>query len=151
MTGKPRDPVPSASVDFEAAACKRTARPAKKKTPPPFSLRLSPEERARLEAAAAGEPLGAFIRRKVFEEDPSLRARRRRAPVKDHAALAQTLGMLGHMRIANNLNQLARAANIGALPLTREVEEDLSRACAAVLAMKAELMRALGYPAELEE
>jgi hypothetical protein len=38
------------------------------------------------------------------------------------------------------------AANIGTLPLTPELEEELAKACAAVLAIKAELMRSLGYP-----
>ena len=48
-------------------------------------------------------------------------------------------------------NQLAKAANIGKLPLTPEVEEELIRTCAAVLAIRAELMRALGYTAEERE
>lgn len=93
-------------------------------------------------------PLGAYIRAKLLGGDLTPRRTRGAAPVKDHAALAQLLGMLGNMRLASNLNQLARSANIGTLPLTPDVEEDLARACAAVIAMKAELMRALGYPAE---
>ena len=58
--------------------------------------------------------------------------------------------MIGNMRLASNLNQLAKSANIGTLPLTPEVEEDLMTACSAVIAMRAELMRALGYSQEDE-
>ena len=42
---------------------------AKGKTPPPFSLRLSFEERAKLEEAANGLPLGAYVKAKLFESD----------------------------------------------------------------------------------
>jgi hypothetical protein len=131
---------------FAVAAGKR--RRQRRPLPPPFSLRLNAAERARLERDAAGQPLGSYIKGKLFEGDPAPPRRRVRAPVKDHAALAQVLGMLGALRIASNLNQLAKAANIGALPVSDEVEEELGRACAAVLAIKAELMRALGYPEE---
>lgn len=129
-------------------AATRVSKACRAKSPPPFSLRLSTEERARLEAAAAGVPLGAYIRGKLFDGDNAPPRRRVRAPVKDHAALAQVLGMLGAMRISSNLNQLARAANMGALPVSEDVEEELGKACAAVLAIKAELMRALGYQDE---
>lgn len=125
-----------------AVATSRKRRP----VPPPFSLRLNANERARLERDAAGLPLGTYIKSKVFEDEAQPARRRSAAPVKDHAALAQVLGMLGAMRLANNLNQLAKAANIGTLPLTPEVEEDLIKACAAIFAIRAELMRALGYP-----
>ncbi|TRW96340.1 hypothetical protein FNJ84_13435 [Paracoccus sp. M683] len=131
---------------FAPAARKRVRRTVK--TPPPFSLRLSTEERDKLEAAAAGMPLGSYIKTKLFGGDLSARRTRGSAPVKDHAALAQVLGMLGNMRLASNLNQLARSANIGTLPLAPEVEEELALACAAVIAMRAELLRALGYEAE---
>lgn len=120
----------------------------RKKTPPPFSLRLSKDERAKLEEAAAGMPLGPFIKAKLFDGDLSPRRIRGQAPVKDHAALARALGLLGNLRLANNLNQLAKAANKGALPLSPEVEEELMATCAAVLAIRMELMKALGYESE---
>lgn len=126
------------------------ARPSKrgrKKTPPPFSLRLSKEERAKLETAASGMPLGPFIKAKLFDGDLTPRRTRGQAPVKDHAALARALGLLGNLRLANNLNQLAKAVNMGALPLSPEVEDELMATCAAVLAIRMELMKALGYDA----
>jgi hypothetical protein len=54
------------------------------------------------------------------------------------------LASLGQSRIANNLNQLAKAVNIGALPVTPETESEIVEACAAVSAMRRDLMRALG-------
>lgn len=140
-----RSPEPQMMAAFATAGGKPQL--ARTESPPPFSLRLSTVERNQLEQAAAGMPLGGYIRARLFDGDLTPRRSRGRTPVKDHAALAQLLGMLGNMRLASNLNQLARAANIGTLPVTPEVEEDLAKACAAVIAMRAELMRALGYPA----
>ncbi len=93
-------------------------------------------------------PLGPFIKAKALGGDLTPRRTRGQAPVKDHAALARALGLLGNLRLANNLNQLAKAANSGALPLTPEIEEELLATCAAVLAIRAELMRALGFQIE---
>ncbi|MGR3551655.1 hypothetical protein [Pseudooceanicola sp.] len=146
MTHLSRQSTENAKAVFTDAARRPVRRKAKK--PPPFSLRLNVEEREMLEVAAANMPLGSYIKAKLFDGDLSPRRTRGQAPVKDHAALAQVLGMLGNMRLASNLNQLARSANIGTLPLTPEVEEELATACAAVIAMRAELMRALGYESE---
>ena len=88
------------------------------KYPPPFSLRLTFEERAALEQAAAGMPLGAYIRSRLFDGDLPPRRTRGKFPVKDQQALGKVLGELGKSRFANNLNQLARAANTGSLPVT---------------------------------
>lgn len=114
------------------------------KAPAPFSLRLSAEERAQLELAAGGQPLGAFIRERLLGGDLVPRRTRGRYPVKDHVALAQVLGALGASRLANNLNQLAKAAHMGALPVSPDVEEELKEACAAVREIRARLLTALG-------
>ena len=53
---------------------------AKNKTPAPFSLRLTFEERAMLEHMAGDRPLGAFIRGKLFGEKARPRALHQRAP-----------------------------------------------------------------------
>ena len=111
----------------------------------PFSLRLTFEERSRLEKDAAGMPLGAYIRSKVFGEDAARRKTRGKFPVKDWKALSHVLGSLGKSRLANNLNQLARAANSGSLPVTPDTEKALREACKEVEAIRRELLRALGY------
>ena len=113
----------------------------------PFSLRLTPEERAALERAAAGMPLGVFIRAKLLSGDLTPRRTRGQTPVKDHAALARVLGALGQSRLSSNLNQLAKAAHLGALPVTPELERELGEACAQIRSLRDELMRALGHRA----
>jgi hypothetical protein len=114
----------------------------------PFSLQLTFEERASLERAAGGQSLGAYIRSRVLDESVPPRRTRGKRPVKDHAELAKVLGELGQARIANNLNQLARAANSGSLPVTPETERAIHDACTAVLMMRNWLMAGLGLSAE---
>lgn len=116
-----------------------------RKAPSPFSVRFSVEEREKLERDAAGMPIGAYIRLRVLGDEVAPRRTRGKAPVKDHQALARVLSALGASKIPNNLNQLARAANIGALVLTPEVEEELLEALAAVRQIRADLMQALGH------
>lgn len=118
------------------------------KYPPPFSLRLSFEERARLERAAAGLPIGAYIRARLFDGEIEPRRTRGKRPVKDQEALGRVLGELGRSRLANNLNQLAHAANSGSLPVTPETEDALREACAEVRRIRADLVKALGLSVE---
>lgn len=113
----------------------------------PFSIRLTDEEKRHLVERAGGRPLGAFVRDLVLAKGsrvPRKRMRRAPTPVKDHAALARVLAALGQTRMANNLNQLARAVNIGVLPVNAETESDISEACSAIAAIRRDLMQALG-------
>ena len=123
----------------------RTAAP--KGVPAPFSLRLTAEERQFLECQAGNMPLGTYIRAQLLKDGESPRRLRRRRPVKDDQALGHVLGELGKARIANNLNQLAQAANMGALPVTPDTEKAIREACTAVQEMRVVLMMALGFPA----
>jgi len=113
--------------------------------PTPFSLRFTFEERARLERDAAGMALGAYIRSQVLGENVTLRKVRNKFPVKDHKLLAEALGQLGQTRIANNLNQMAKLAHSGALPLTPDTESELIAACAAVQDIRAAKLGAMGH------
>lgn len=114
----------------------------------PFSLRLSDDERARLVAEAAGAPLGAYIKAKLLGDTPPLRMRRTGLAVEDRSALAQALGLLGQSRLASNLNQLAHAANVGALGVTPDVEDELRAAAAEVRILRDLLLTALGMKQE---
>ncbi len=120
----------------------------RKKRLPPFSLRLSSEDRARLAMEAAGAPLGAYIKAKVLGSTVPLRLRRTGLAVEDRTALAQALALLGRSRIANNLNQLAHLANVGALPMTVETEAELCAALSDVRDVRRLLMTALGLKVE---
>jgi len=112
-----------------------------KDIPRPFSLRLTTAQRRALEARAGALSLGEYIRGRLFSDTtPRTTAR----PVRDHRALAEVLAKLGASRLSSNLNQLAKAANSGALPVTPETEDALRQACRDIAAMKAMLMTALG-------
>lgn len=110
----------------------------------PFSLRLTFEERAKLEKQAAGMPLGAYIRKQVFGKDATPRKTRGKHPVKDHVALGRVLGALGQSRLSSNVNQLARAVNTGSLPVTPDTEQSIIEACEAIEEIRTELLKALG-------
>nr|WP_281720388.1 hypothetical protein [Nitrosomonas nitrosa] len=111
----------------------------------PFSMRFTPEERAWLDRAAAGMPLGAFLRSLIFDEDLLKKRRKpRKSPVKDHQALARLQAELGQSRLASNLNQLAKAVNCGALEVSPDTEKALQNACSDIKWMRFLLMEALG-------
>lgn len=117
------------------------------KKPPntrPFSIRLTESERALLLQRAGQLPLGAYIRNLILTGGVQAQRQRWKNPVKDHDALGRVLALLGQSRIANNLNQLAKAVNIGALPVSQEVEADLTDASLAVKSMRRDLLHALG-------
>ena len=115
-----------------------------KKELSPFTLRLTFEERAQLERDAAGLSLGAYVRSRVFDTTRAAPRRRGKFPVKDQKALASVLAMLGHSRLANNINQLARAANTGSLVMTPGSEATLRGACRDIASIRHMLMVALG-------
>ena len=125
------DSSPASSVSSGTASAPR---------PHPFSIRLSATERAQLEAEAQGMPLGAYIKRKALN-GPALR---QRASIADRAALAQILALLGQSRIANNLNQLAHAANVGILEQTPEEQAELAFCLASIAQMRGLLIQSLG-------
>ena len=115
-----------------------------KSTPSPFSLRLSIDERKRLERDASGLSLGEYIRQRIFDESFPKRRTRGRYPIKDHKILSRLLGELGRTRLASNLNQIAKSLNNGSFELTHETRAALLEACADIYEMRNMLMKALG-------
>ncbi|PCJ20512.1 MAG: hypothetical protein COA96_15745 [SAR86 cluster bacterium] len=114
--------------------------------PPPFSMRFTKEERKSLELAA-GRPLAAYIRWLIFKEDmPEMPKKRTRGESanQDHKQLAKLLGALGKSRIANNINQLARAANSGSLPVSAEIINALNESVDAIRWMRNALIKGMG-------
>lgn len=114
--------------------------------PPPFSMRFTEEERKALELAAAGRPLAAYIRWLIFKEEmpemPPKRSRGEAASV-DQKAIAKVLGALGQSRIANNINQLAKAANSGSLPVNQDVLNSLEEAVNTIQWLREMLIKGL--------
>lgn len=115
-----------------------------RKLPSPITLRVTDAEREMLKSAAAGMSVSAYIRECVFGDVAAPRKIRSKIPVKDQAALARILGMMGQSRIANNLNQLAYQANMGSLLIDEKTEKEIHEAYALTLFMRAELVKALG-------
>lgn len=130
------------SGSFESAVVGRAV--SRKKCPSPITLRVTDEEREKLKAAAAGMSVSAYIRKCVFGDAAAPRKMRSRVPVRDQAALARILGLMGQSRIANNLNQLAYHANSGSLLVDEKTAKEISEAYAHVLHIRAELIKALG-------
>lgn len=115
-----------------------------KKALTPFSLRLTFEERAQLEKDAAGMSLGAYIRSRLFDSETRNRTTRGKHPVKDHQELGKLLGELGKSRIANNINQLAKAANSGSLEVSPDTEKAIKLSCKDIRWIRVSLINALG-------
>lgn len=110
----------------------------------PFSLRLTVEERAKLEELAGDMSISSFIKTNLFKSGGRKLRRRRRKPIKDQKLIAQVLAILGKSRLSQNMNQLAKACNTGTLPLLPEVEQELRQACADIKQIRLMLMQGMG-------
>lgn len=124
------------------------AKDKQKKQIAPFSLRLTFEERAQLEKDSAGMSLGAYIRSRLFDSEAPKRRTRGKHPVKDHKELGKLLGELGKSRIANNINQLAKAANSGSLEVSPDTEKAIQKSCGDIQWIRRSLIAALGLITE---
>tara|TARA_B100001971_G_C17916435_1_gene395497 strand:- start:151 stop:525 length:375 start_codon:yes stop_codon:yes gene_type:complete len=111
--------------------------------PPPYSLRLTHEERALLDQLAGTMSISAYIRMQIFGV-PSPRKRNLRRTRADEEALAEALSILGRSKISNNLNQLAKAVHSGSLSITPDTEDQLRQACRDIEVMRGMLIEALG-------
>lgn len=103
-----------------------------KRRPAPFSVRLRPETEARLkrDAARHGMTAGSYINWVI--DNPGI------APPMQQGELeipAKIIALLGQGRVSQNLSQIARAANLGVLPVSPELEAELSRIVAELSAL----------------
>ena len=119
------------------------SKPPKPKRLPPLSFRATVEERALLKAWAGTQPVSAYIRKKLFGEKASPRKVNKRLPSVDHEALSKALALLGQSRLSSNMNQIAKAANAGNLPVSPDLCEELVAACADIRQMRQTLIQAL--------
>lgn len=110
----------------------------------PITLRLTQEEREKLEQLADGMTLSAYIRACVFAEQAKRRKRRPKNVVEDKKAAAEALALLGQSRIASNLNQLAYHANIGVFIEDEDTKAQIIEANNHLQALRSLLMKALG-------
>jgi hypothetical protein len=126
-----------------AKATTGESQPVGKSYTAPVSLRMSFDEKAQLERDAAGMSVAAYIRWRLFDPDKPPPRTRGKHPVKDHRAIAQLLALLGQSRLATNVNQLARSANSGSLPLTPDTERALTEAASDIAEIRKLLLQAL--------
>lgn len=110
----------------------------------PICLRVSPEEKARLEHDAGNMTLSAYIREKVLGENAAPRKRRMKRPVKDQRTIAQLFALIKQTQSWNNLNQIAKAINSNTWMVSPESEKALQEACKAIIEIRSLLMKALG-------
>jgi len=108
----------------------------------PFSIRLTPAERARLEEDAAGEPLGTYAKKALFA--PTTKAAARRAMIDHHRVLiAQVLAMVGSSGTGDALTTMAVAIKMGTLANEAEVLDVLNDAQDELIEIRSELLKAL--------
>ncbi|OLF71401.1 hypothetical protein AWH62_12710 [Maricaulis sp. W15] len=125
-----------------------SAKPKPPKYPSPFSLRFSEEERAILRARAGKRSIGEYIRGVLFGSGVSARKVKRRNPSEANKEHAAQLAGLGQSRLASNMNQIAKAAHMGALPVTPDLVEELWKACEDIRTMRRALVGSLGLKAQ---
>jgi len=130
------------SRTFRDAAAAKPPVKKRRNRPAPFSVRLSAEERERLETEAAGQPLGGYIREKLLGRGNLSKTRRQ--PRTDYALLAQILGILGKSDLASALCLLAAMAESGDLDLADDDQDAIQEACADVREIRVLLIQALG-------
>ncbi|MBO6553727.1 MAG: hypothetical protein JJ926_12870 [Roseitalea sp.] len=111
------------------------------KRPAPLSLRLTSCERRSLEKLAGDQPLGRFIKERVFADAPASRP----AEIVDRfELLARLLAALGESEVFANLDRIAKAVEAGNLELSHQERQQIALACLLVLEMRDDLIRALG-------
>lgn len=114
----------------------------------PTSVRFSFAEVAKIDNARGGVSRSNYVRHCLFQADAPLPSVRTRRPLKDHQALAKLTALLGQAHINANINQLAKQANMGTLPVTPETEAALTSAANHVAEMRGLLIQALGLEFE---
>jgi len=109
-----------------------------------IGFRVTASEKQELLRLAGRKPLSRFIRDTLLQGVQRTRKAYRK-PKRDDVLLCKVLAALGNSRLSSNLNQIAKAANRGALPVTEELSLDLQSACLDIRAMRMALMMALGF------
>jgi len=117
------------------------------KHPPPFSIRFSWDQRAELDRLSDGQSLGGYLKDILFVKKQRPYSNGYASKAQDRKTLAKLLGALGNSRIASNINQLAKAANSGSLPVNEEVVSAIMRAVHAIDWMKITLIEGMGLKA----
>jgi hypothetical protein len=124
--------MPAAGIDMANRTERKT---------PQVSIRLTVEERARLEAEAGRRSLSDYIRSRLFGQEARCTATRAQRP--DDRLLAQILAKLGQSELVTGLKEISRALQTG-VPVTPETERAVHAAARSISEIRTDLLRALG-------
>jgi hypothetical protein len=110
---------------------------------PPCSIRLTVEERKKLEAYAGDMTLSDFIRSRLFDvPSPRKKFRRLRA---DQVLLAKIWVELRHQHISNNLNRVVKAIEEGELETSDRLDMQLHLLRSDLRRLRRYIREALGH------
>lgn len=113
-----------------------------KKRKPPLSIRLTEEERRKLEQLAGTMSLAGYIKMVALDGyKPSRAPARMKA---DQRALAKVLAALGASQLSASLERLSYAAQNGSLYVDDRLAAKFGAACDDIRAMHLHLLDALG-------
>ncbi|MDH5721895.1 MAG: hypothetical protein OEY94_01055 [Alphaproteobacteria bacterium] len=130
--------------DFNAACTAKPKKSKKDKRPAPLSIRLSKEQRARLEEMAAGQSLNSYVKTVLFQGEKKRIAQ----PIKDHEKLALALGLLGKMGTLSTLESLLEASEKEQVYMPTLLQGDIAQCCVDIRLIRCYLIKALGIKAE---
>ena len=109
----------------------------------PFSMRLSVEERARLDSLAGDMTAAAYVRSRLFDT-PSPRSRKIRRFDVNQSLLKKLVRQLGRQHISSSLHRIMNAIDEGDLELDDELDVELRALCSDLRQLRRTIRKALG-------
>ncbi|MCW0220179.1 MAG: hypothetical protein OJI67_17775 [Prosthecobacter sp.] len=109
----------------------------------PFSMRLSPEERARLDVLAGDMPIAAYMRSRLFDT-PSPRHHKMRRYDVNQSLLKKLLRELGRQHISCRLHRIMNAIDDGEVEMDDKLELELRYLCSELRHLRRNIRKALG-------
>ncbi len=113
----------------------------------PYSIRLSQAQRdfIRQQAQRHGLKESQWVRKRLFQEEGLILPQHTlRVPLSHKKELAQILYLLGQSRMANNLNQIAKAVNMGTLVISPDAYHQIDESYHSIRWMRGALITGLG-------
>lgn len=109
----------------------------------PFSMRLSVEERARLDALAGDMTTSAYVRSRLFDT-PSPRSRKIRRFDVNQSLLKKLVRQLGRQHISSRLHRILNAIDDGDLEVDDKLELELRYLCSELRHLRRRIRKAIG-------
>ena len=139
-----KNQVIKSSFNDHAAEKRATKKPQKavkqKRRRSPLTIRLTDGQWKDLEQLSKGISYGAYAKECMFNKKRSSK----RSAVQDYEMLARVLSALGQSELFGKLDKLIEQSEQGTLDLSPNAEFELGLACACVIEMRDNLIKALG-------